>query len=84
MRYYGKNRCSLEEIVRRKTEGNWQAAKEIVRRDREPQKQEQLAKQTKYNGKYREIVTTELAKYLFQRERKQNTGARFRCGNEKR
>lgn len=71
----------MEEIKRRRAEGNWNVAEKTFKRDTDLQRQEQL-EESRYNAEYREIGT--LPKYLYKEEekRKQNIAARFRCGSE--
>ena len=84
--YVMRNGVLEEDFMRRAKEGDKTLSKELTKRDRELQKEEEREnlEQTRYLPRYRQLVNNELPLYLQNRghKRSQQIFARFRCGSE--
>ncbi|KAK4886246.1 hypothetical protein RN001_002517 [Aquatica leii] len=85
--YYKRNGYASEEVERLREEGVG-TREEIIRRDRDSEKQERWTKikESRYNRNYKDIKGEGVPEYLKDSEIKSNKRkkmvARFRCGNE--
>ncbi|KAK4879041.1 hypothetical protein RN001_007187 [Aquatica leii] len=85
--YYKRNGYASEEVERLREEGVG-TREEIIRRDRDIEKQERWTKikESRYNRNYKDIKDEGVPEYLkdsvIKSNKKKKMVARFRCGNE--